>query len=110
MGQPFSDKAQRFLSDQVKGQEVEARCFEKDRYGRSVCELFRHGTSVNALLVREGWAWANQASNKRYLRDKSLIDLEQQARSARRGLWAAANRVPPWEWRKVCWEGGVCRQ
>lgn len=110
VGQPYANNAQHFLADLVKGQEVSAKCFEQDRYGRSVCEIFKDGRSVNAQLVSSGWAWANQASKGRYLRDKSLVDLERQARAARVGLWAGANPVAPWEWRKTCWEGGDCRQ
>jgi micrococcal nuclease len=34
-------------------------------------------------------------------RETALRDLEQEARTAKRGLWVDASPVPPWEWRKV---------
>ncbi len=36
---------------------------------------------------------------RRYSNDQSLSDLEEEARVARRGLWADPEPVPPWEWR-----------
>ncbi len=38
---------------------------------------------------------------RQYLKDRSLLDLEAQAKAQKRGLWALpeAERIPPWEWR-----------
>ena len=108
VGQPYSENSKQFLSKLVKGAEVTARCFEKDRYERDVCELFVGGESANRQMVGAGLAWANQSSGGRYLRDKSLAKLEQDARGARLGLWKGKAPVPPWEWRKVCWGEGKC--
>ncbi len=36
---------------------------------------------------------------RRYTNDQSLNDLEEEARVAKRGLWADPHAVPPWEWR-----------
>jgi micrococcal nuclease len=107
-GQPYSENSKQFLSKLVKGAEVTARCFEKDRYDRDVCDLFVKGESANRKLVAAGLAWANQASGGRYLRDKSLVKLEEDARGSKLGLWRGKAPVPPWEWRKVCWVEGKC--
>jgi endonuclease YncB( thermonuclease family) len=37
---------------------------------------------------------------RKYGKDLKLYDLENEARASRRGLWADANPMPPWEWRK----------
>ena len=108
IGQPFSDNSKRFLESMVKGKTVGTHCVDSDRYGRLVCELLVDGKSVNAEMVRSGWAWANTAADGRYLRDKSLPAAQAQAQKARTGLWAGANPVPPWDWRKLCWEQGNC--
>src|SRR3954453_8529377 len=57
---------------------------------------------VNAELVRQGAAWVY----RKYSRDPLLLLLEQEARSARRGLWALpeTERLPPWEWRAAARE------
>lgn len=108
IGQPFSEKSKRHLEAMVKGKTIDVNCVDADRYGRIVCELFAGGKSVNADLVRAGWAWANTASNGRYLRDRSFLQLQADAQKVRAGLWAGANPVAPWDWRKQCWEQGVC--
>lgn len=108
IGQPYSDNSGKYLATLVKGQNVEAHCFEPDVYGRDVCELFIGGRSINKEMVAQGWAWANVAARGRYLRDKSLPSLEATARAGRVGLWAGSNPVPPWEWRDKCWKQGSC--
>lgn len=110
IGQPYSDNSGKFLASLVKGKTVEAHCFESDKYGRDVCELFADGQSVNREMVKQGWAWANVAGRGRYLRDKTLPGLEAAARNSRAGLWAGLHPVAPWEWRDLCWKQGQCIQ
>ena len=109
IGQPYADGAKRYLAHLVKGKTVDLKCPETDRYGRSVCDLFVSGQSVDREMVRQGWAWANEAARGRYMRDPQIPVLEAEARHERRGLWAAEHPVAPWEWRKTCWEQHVCR-
>lgn len=108
VGQPFSDKSRSYLASMVKGETVDATCFEEDHHHRQVCEIFLRGKSVNQEMVRSGFAWANRSAHGRYLRDKSLPGLEEDARRAKRGLWAGSKPVEPWVWRKACWERSVC--
>jgi endonuclease YncB( thermonuclease family) len=62
-----------------------------------VGRAYTDALNVNAEMVRQGAAWVY----RKYNRDPSLLLLEREARSARRGLWALpeAERTPPWEWR-----------
>jgi endonuclease YncB( thermonuclease family) len=46
-------------------------------------------------MVVEGLAW----HFTRYSHDATLAAAEVEARAARRGLWAAREPVPPWEFR-----------
>lgn len=108
IGQPFSANSSKFLGDMVKGKTVQSHCFEVDRYGRDVCEIFLNGVSVNRELVTHGWAWANVSANGRYLHDHGLVALESSARHARLGLWVDSNPVAPWQWRNDCWKKNVC--
>lgn len=110
IGQPFSDASRRSLDELIKGKLVTANCFEIDRYERQVCDILLDGRSVSTEQVRRGFAWANQSSGGRYLRDKTLMVVEGQARAAGLGLWAEAKPVPPWEWRKECWGKGYCEK
>jgi micrococcal nuclease len=104
IGQPYSDNSKRFLESLVHGRQVIADCPEQDKYGRSICTLTVGGVNVNAEMVRNGWAWANTANSGRYLRDRTFVGLQEEARLARKGLWQGRQPVEPWEWRHVCWE------
>lgn len=97
LGQPYGDGAKQALSRLVFGKMVEVEPETTDRYGRTVAVVTAEGTNVNRKLVREGAAWVYL----KYLRDPALIDLENDARKSKRGLWAlqADQIMPPWEWR-----------
>jgi endonuclease YncB( thermonuclease family) len=69
----------------------------KDKYGRLVALLDVNGVNVNQEQVRRGMAWEYSS----FHRNKDYIALQRQAQNARRGLWAQADPVPPWEWRKT---------
>lgn len=55
------------------------------------------GRSLNHELVRSYYAWWF----RRYSKDAGLAALETEARSARRGLWADAQPIAPWDWREA---------
>ena len=94
--QAFGRKAKQFTSTLVFGKTVTVEAVGRDRYGRTVgMVLLPDGRSLNHELVRAGLAWMY----RRYTNDQSLSDLEEEARVARRGLWADHHAVPPWEWR-----------
>ncbi len=73
---------------------VTCREEDRDRYGRIVATCEANGREINAELVRQGWAVEyKQYSDGRY------SDEEEEARGAKRGLWAGTF-VKPWEWRR----------
>jgi endonuclease YncB( thermonuclease family) len=95
-GQRYSDQAKQALGDLVAGQTVTVRDFGSDAHGRRLADVvLSDGRNVNRELVRLGWAWWF----RKYSRDVTLGTLEADARAAKRGLWADAHPVPPWEWR-----------
>jgi len=57
----------------------------------------RRGANLNQELVKQGWCWWYR---KYALGDTVLEGLEQEAREAKKGLWADPQSVPPWEWRR----------
>ncbi len=94
--QAFGNRAKQYTSKLVFGKTVTVQFVDRDRYGRPVgVVLLPDGRSLNHELVRAGLAWMY----RRYTNDQSLSDLEEEARVARRGLWADPHAVPPWEWR-----------
>jgi len=97
-GQPYGAKSKKALSDFVFGKTVVVRSEGTDRYGRTLGRVSVAGLDVNAEMVRIGAAWVYRQYNK----DKSLLELEAEAKASKRGLWGLpeAERVPPWEWRR----------
>ena len=96
--QSFGTQARKFTSDMVFQQTVTIIVQDTDRYGRLVGDvLLPDGRSLNQELVKAGMAWwyRHYAPN-----DTTLAQLEADARTAKRGLWADAHPVPPWEWRQ----------
>lgn len=107
-GQPYSIAAQRWLAMKLIGaDDVIVRCVGEDRYRRPVCDFYRDALHVNRELVSVGLAWANTAQ-QRYLRDPSLLQVQQDAREHRRGLWSHPHPIEPWKWRSDCWKNKQC--
>jgi endonuclease YncB( thermonuclease family) len=96
--QPYGWNAALALIDLVRGREVRIAPYDVDRYGRVVAHLYVGDLDVGHELVRQGAAWFYT----RYADSATLYGLEQQARDAKRGLWAlaASERIEPWEWRR----------
>ena len=94
-GQPFGRQARVELRALALSRTVTAAVTDRDRYGRVVARVLVWGTDLSEEMVRSGFAW----HYARYSRDARLAALEQQARQQRRGLWAEATPVAPWDYR-----------
>ena len=87
-------------------------CYKTDRYQRKVCRLRTPGGQDAALeLVKAGLAWNTvdfvheQTASERLTYAKA----QDEARQARRGLWADAAPQPPWECRSAKQARTACR-
>lgn len=110
IAQPYAKSAVDYLESRIKNKSVKVRCFGLDDYGRSVCEVFLSGTSINTQMVAEGLAWVTVTKNGLPPAGESLPRVESEAKSSRRGLWESENPIPPWEWKKYCWKMMSCPQ
>jgi endonuclease YncB( thermonuclease family) len=72
---------------------VNCRERDVDRYGRTVADCSVRGEDIELWLVRNGHAMAYRKYSSAY------IGAEQEAKNAKRGIWAGQTQ-PPWEWRK----------
>jgi micrococcal nuclease len=109
-GQAYANAATKYLASLVAGKTVVLDCFEADRYGRHVCDVLLDSVTANQLMVFGGMAWANRQAEDKYLRDRTLLQLQAQAQADQRGLWAQPNPIAPWDWRVNCWRQGQCQQ
>ena len=62
-----------------------------------VCEGPLWRVDAGEEQVKRGIAWVYD----RYVKDPSLDPIQDEARTAKRGLWADPYSTPPWEWREM---------
>ena len=103
--QPYGNKSTQKLSELVFGKDVRVVVQTIDRYGRTVGRPYAGDLDVCEEMVRAGAAWVY----RQYVIDKSLFDIEIEAREAKRGIWglSEAQNMPPWEWRRTGGQEGA---
>ena len=94
--QPFGTRSRQSLGELCHEKRAEVRVVDVDRYKRVVGRVSCEGVDANAAQVRRGLAWVYD----RYAKDENLYRLQDEARSAGRGLWSDREPVAPWEWRR----------
>ena len=98
--QPFGSRSRESLASLCMSQNAEVRPVAArgglDVYSRTVAHVTCNGVDANSEQVRTGMAWVFD----RYVTDRRLYSLQDEARAERRGLWADAKPVAPWEWRR----------
>ena len=100
--QPFGAKSKQSLSSLVFGKTITVTSSKTDRYGRLLGKVTLEGKNVNYVQVMNGWAWFYRDYARELCTEdaKNYEQAEKMARSQRRGLWAYASPVPPWNYRK----------
>ncbi|UPM51565.1 thermonuclease family protein [Synechococcus sp. A10-1-5-1] len=98
---PYGRQAKNYLQQLAPvGVEVLLPGIKKDRYGRTVSEIFRGDTNVNLELVRRGQAFVY----RQYLQGcdrEAYLTAERHAEASRAGVWSLPGGVTrPWDWRK----------
>ena len=95
--QPFGNRSKQSLSDLCFLVEAELTLKGKDQYGRKLARVICNGIDANSEQVKRGMAWVFD----KYEKDPQLYKLQDEARSARRGLWSDKAPTAPWQWRKT---------
>jgi endonuclease YncB( thermonuclease family) len=101
--QPYGQRSRQSLSDLVSGQWVQVVYDKADRYGRLVGKVQVAGRDANLEQLRRGLAW----HYKKYEGEQGQQDrqayaaAEQQAQSARLGLWRDPGPQAPWDYRQL---------
>ena len=99
--QAFGLQAKKQLQTLISRRKLTIENMDTDRYGRTVALVqTTDGTDVNEEMVRTGMAWVYDQYCRREDVCARLRQAENEARSAKRGLWAEENPTPPWLWRK----------
>lgn len=101
-GQAFGQRSRQALAALCIRQAVTVESQARDRYGRVVGRVECAGADAAHAQVAAGLAWVYE----KYAPAKSpLRTLQADAQTARRGLWADPEPVPPWAYRATAPSG-----
>ena len=67
MDQPFGVESKRFLEKLIENKKVTLIAEGKDRYGRTLGELFVNKDNINEKMVKSGFAWVYDRYVKAHL-------------------------------------------
>ena len=98
-GKMLAEKLGGGVTALVFGKDVEVEPVDVDRYGRTVALVAVFKRLVNEELVNAGFAWVYTHYCTQPICERWKA-LEQEAREAKRGLWADPHAIPPWEFRR----------
>lgn len=93
-GQPYSNKAKKYLISKIANKSVEVVYKDNDRYGRIIAKILLNNEDIGKDLVKNGYAWAYRHFSKDYISEEEF------AKSNKIGLWQDDNPVNPYLYRK----------
>ena len=107
LAQPLGIEARDYLRSLVElgNGELLLLPIEKDRYGRTVAEVYvqdsdEFAINLNMQMVRDGYAWLYAQYKDNCPTKNELVLAEELAREQGWGIWNG-NHLPPWEFRKA---------
>lgn len=83
----YPERVRRWLQREVVGKPIGLRAERADRHGRLVAQLELEGVSIQAAILRQGYAWLLTMGLAEPISSRWLA-AEQEARAERRGIWA----------------------
>jgi endonuclease YncB( thermonuclease family) len=101
--QPYGQKAKESMSDLVFNKEVSVTWYKRDRYGRTVGQVYVGDTDVCLEQIKRGLAWHyKEYEREQSVEDRSLYSIaEEQARIARMGVWSQELPIEPSIYRRL---------
>ena len=94
-GQPFHEDARQFVEELIANSPAQVHQTGDSRgmlYGYVIVD----GKNIGNEMLNNGFGW----HYKRVSKSAELAKLENDARQAKRGLWADENPTPPWDWKQ----------
>jgi micrococcal nuclease len=85
------------LSEYIFGKKVQLITHGKDKYTRTIADVFYKKENINLTMIKNGFAW----HYKKYSSDPAMTKAEIKARAAKIGLWQMNNAIAPWNFRKL---------
>jgi endonuclease YncB( thermonuclease family) len=83
-GEEAADQLRRL----IRGGELRCDALGTDQYGRTLARCFQRGLDINRAMVESGYAVAYRKYSTEF------VEVEEQAKAARRGIWAGTFELP----------------
>jgi endonuclease YncB( thermonuclease family) len=93
--QPYFKNAKQALANFIFGKKVQMVSKTKDKYKRTLAEVFYKNENINLKMVANGFAW----HFKKYSSNTILAKAEINARIKKIGLWSLPFPIAPWDYR-----------
>ena len=87
------------LKGMIQGKSISLKPQVKDRYGRTVAEIYVGSTNINLQMVRKGAAFTYRQYLKQCDRD-AYLNAESMAKRDKQGVWGPYQTQLPWEYRR----------
>ncbi len=95
--QDYGQVAKQKLSELIFNQYVTVEEKDSDRYGRKIAIVYNEsGDCINEEMLKAGLAW----HYKQYDGNADWARMEEQAKTAKLGIWSKHDAIAPWLWRK----------
>lgn len=97
MSQLYGKQAQQKVESILLAKDVAFRIDGKDKYNRSLVNMWVNGERLDSIMVSNGWAW----HYVNYSNDAMLTNLQNEAIIKQSGLWEHGVKgiCPPWIYR-----------
>ena len=98
MGEQFAQEAYAFAAELLMDRVVEIKP-QSSSGNRALIYVQDQSESANEKLLRQGWAWLQEAYCEKAVLCGRLNAVQAEAERAKRGIWAKIPEdIPPWRW------------
>ena len=101
-GQPYSQKAKKYLAGLVLNKTVDIKGYGLDRYNRILGVIYLNKQNINLEMVKTGLAEVYRGKPARGFDNGPYLEAEKWAREAKTGMWSLGDKyISPKDWRKM---------
>ena len=100
-GQPFGQRAKKFLTSLVLNKEVFIKGYGSDQSNRLLAVVYVDRKNVNLELLKAGPAEVYRGKPPKGFDLSPYLTAEAQAKSQKRGMWSQEKYISPKDWRKI---------
>jgi len=101
-GQPYSQRAKKYLAGLILNKVVDVKGYGLDRYNRILGVIFLENKNINLEMVKAGLAEVYRGKPPEGLYSAPYFQAETEAREVKRGMWYLGDKyISPKEWRKI---------